>query len=256
MRDAGPASLDPEMDHEQARAVALARQAAGVIRAALGPGEQVLVAVHDIGIAGHGIEAFAPARVRFDFAHLLAQRVDVDHRIMHPHGPAEPFEMAHHACDQAVGAALRPPHAAIHFQLVDQRVDAAGLHRIAAHQQRVEAQRLAQLFIVDEARNHRIDAAPGLLLGQRGRRLEHRLEIEEGHMAQLDVALFVNRRGIFEEALVARDIGRVELRDFAEQLLFIVRIVELRPVGPGQPVERRHRHQLDILGNVVARQRP
>ena len=256
VRDARPAALDAEMHHEQGGAEALARQAARIIRAALGAGQQVLVAVHDVGIAGDGIEPFAPARMRFDLGRLLAQRVHMDHRVVQPHRAAKPFEMAHHARDQPVGSATRPPHAAIDFQLVDQRVDAAGLHRIAADQQRVEAQRLAQFLVLDIARDHRIDAAPGLLLGERRCRLKHRFEIEERHMAELDVAFLVNGFGIFEEPLVACNVGRIELGDLAEQLLFVVRIVELRPVGPGEPVERHDRHELDVFGDVVSRQCP
>ena len=164
--------------------------------------------------------------------------------------------MAHHAGDQPVGAALGPPHAAIHLQLVDQRVDARRLHRVAADQQRVEAQRLAQLLVLDEAGDHRIDAAIGLLLGERGRSLEHRFEIEEGHRAQLDVAFLVNPGGVFEEALVAFDVLGVELRDLREQLFMVVRIVEIRAVRPVEAVERLDRDQLDILRDVVARECP
>ena len=47
-------------------------------------------------------------------------------------------------------------------------------------------------------------------------------------MAEFYIAFLIDRFGIFEEALVTGDIGRVELRDFAEQLLFIVGIIELR----------------------------
>ncbi len=75
-------------------------------------------------------------------------------------------------------------------------------------------------------------------------------------MAELDVAFLVDRFGIFEEPLVAGNIGGIELGYLAEQLFLVVRIIELRAVGPGEPVEGHDRHQLDIPSDVVTGQRP
>ena len=69
--------------------------------------------------------------------------------------------------DQRVGAALGEPDAAVALQLVDQGVDRAGRHRIAADEQGVEGQRLAQLLVLHIARDDRIDRAPGLVAGER-----------------------------------------------------------------------------------------
>ena len=153
------------MDDEQAGRKALARQALGVIRAALGLAQKILVAVHDIGIAGDRVEALLEAGSGLDLGRAGAERVDAFHRVVQPDRAAQALEMGDHRRDQPVGAALRPPHAAILFQLVDQGVDRAGLHRIAADQQGVEAEGFAQLLVLDEMRHHRIDAAPGLFLG-------------------------------------------------------------------------------------------
>src|SRR3546814_10921165 len=46
--------------------------------------------------------------------------------------------LLHHAAHQRMGAAFREPDAAILFELVDQRIDRACGHRIAADQQRSE----------------------------------------------------------------------------------------------------------------------
>src|SRR3546814_13837129 len=71
-----------------------------------------------------------------------------DLRIGEAQRAAQPLEMRRHRLDEAVGAALREPDAAVLLQLVDQGVDGAGLHRIAAEQQRVEGERLAALLIL------------------------------------------------------------------------------------------------------------
>src|SRR5690606_17922793 len=169
---------------------------------------------------------------------------------------AELLEVAHHAGDETVGAPARPPHAAVLFELVDQRVDAARGQRVAANQQRVERQRLAQLVIADEAGNRLIDRPPGAVLDQHRGGPDHRGEVQERHRAQLDVAFLVDRRSVFEERVVAGDVGRIEPGDLAAQLDLVVRIIEAGPVWPAEAEERRDRHQLDVLGHVVAGQRP
>ena len=164
--------------------------------------------------------------------------------------------MAHHPCDQPVGAAARPPHAAILLELVDQRVDRRGVHRITAHQQRMEAEGFAQLGVLDIARDHRVDTPPRLLLDQGRSGLQHRLEIEERLGAKLEIAFLVHPRRIFEEAGIAGDVRRVQLGDFRVELFLVVRIFEVGAVGPVEAVERHDLHQLDIFRNVVTGERP
>jgi hypothetical protein len=91
--------------------------------------------VHDIGIGGDRIEAFAPAADGFHFVARSPCVSMCSTGSCKPQRAADPLELLDHGSDQAVGAALGPPHAAILFQLVDQRVDRAGLHRIAAYEQ-------------------------------------------------------------------------------------------------------------------------
>ena len=81
-----------------------------------------------------------------DAGGAVAQRLDLRDRIVQPQRAAEPLELRDHARDQPVGAALREPHAAVALQLVDQRIDRAGRHRIAADQQRVEADSASRSF--------------------------------------------------------------------------------------------------------------
>ena len=75
-------------------------------------------------------------------------------------------------------------------------------------------------------------------------------------MAQLDVAFLVHACAIFEEALISRDVGGIDLGNLVEQIVLVVRIIEQRPIGPLQAIEGHYGHELDILGHVVAGQRP
>jgi hypothetical protein len=71
---------------------------------------------------------------------------------------------ADHPCDQPVGAAARPPDAAVLLQLVDQRVDRRRGHRIAADEQGVEreAPRAAARPSHSSTPSNRPTATPGI----------------------------------------------------------------------------------------------
>ena len=60
-------------------------------------------------------------------------------------------------------------------------------------------------------------------------------------MAELFIAFAVHALGIFEEAVVAGDVGGIELADLALQRRFVVGVIEVRAVGPVEAVEGRHR---------------
>ena len=151
--------------------------------------------------------------------------------------------------------ALREPHAPFLLQRVDQRIDGTGLERIAAHQQRVETECLAQLRVLDIARHHRIDGAPGLIFRQVGRGFDHGPEIQEGLVSKLLIAFGEHAFGIFHEAAISVHIGRVLRRDLRQQLLVVVRIIEDGSILPHQPVKGGHRHQFHIVGDVPPAQR-
>ena len=261
VRDARPGAFQPEMHDEQARAERLAAQRFRVGLAALAGAQQVAIGMHDVGIAGDRVEILAPAALRLDrlgpFRAARFLDMDLHHRVAQADGAAQPLEMANHAGDQAVGAAARPPHAAILLQLVNQRVDGAGLHRIAADQQGVEAQRLAQLLALHVFADDRIDAAPRLLFRQRGGGLDHAFEVQERHRAQLQIAFFVTALGIFQEALVALPVARLRLPlDLVAKLLLVVGVIEIGAVGPVEAVEGMDLHQLHVLRHVVPGQLP
>ena len=244
------------MDQERAGAEPLLRQRAGLVLAALAPREQVAIGMHHVRVAGDRAEPLAPAAGGLDFAGDRADRVDPHHRIVQADGAAQPLEQPDHRRDQAVGAAARPPDPAAPLQRVDQRVNRAGGHRIAADQQGMEAERLAQLFRADVARNHRIDRAPRLLADKRRARAGHRAEIEQRHVAELHVAVAIGALGKVEEILVTGDVLGRDAGDLVAQGSLVGRVIERRAVGPGEAVERRDRQELDVVAHVPAGQRP
>ncbi len=256
VRNPRPRPLHPEMHDEQRGRKALAFQPVRRPLRTARPGEQVAIAVHQIGVARDHIRLEPRAARRHHTGRPLAQRFDLRHRIAKLQHPAQPFELAHHARDQPVGPALREPNPAIALELVDQRIDGTRRHRIAADQQGVERQRLAQLLVLHEGRNHRIDAAPRLIFGQRRCRLHHRGKVEKRDMAELFIALAINARRIVEKPAIPVDIGGIEPRDLAHQDIVVIGVIEIGAVGPVEPVKGIDGRQRHIIGQPVPGQRP
>ncbi len=256
VRNPRPIALDPEMHDEQRRRIAFAHQClAGALRTARGF-QQIAIDVHHVAIARDHVGILVPSARGRHAGRAVAHRCDVDHRVVQPQHAAEALELRDHAGNQPVGPAHREPHAAVFLQLVDQRVDRACGHRVAADQQRMERQRLAQMLVLHVRTDDRINRAPRLIFEQPGCCLDHRRKVEKGDMAELAIALFIHARRIIEELGIARHILGVELGDFGAERGFVVRIIERNPVGPIEPVERHHRHQRDVIGHVAPGQRP
>jgi hypothetical protein len=120
---------------------------------AIGPGG-VAVAHHDVGgqpLAGGQLHAGGAAVLHGDAADVGVAS----------HRHAALRQQAHEAVDQLAGAAGRPMHAETPLQRVDQAVARRHRERIAADQQRVEAEHGAQLFVAQMARHHAVDRPPG-----------------------------------------------------------------------------------------------
>ncbi len=214
--------------------------------------EQLLVGVDHIRVGRHriGVEA---ATVTRDHG-LRASSLQLDPRDLgvQLQPAAQILEQPDHPLHQRPGAAAGKPDTALALQGMDQRVDGRGLERIAAHQQRVKGQRLAQPVVLHELGHHAVHVAPGLQLGQLRRDADHAAKRQEGHGAELDVALLVHRPRIGEKALIAGHVTRVERVDLPVQLGLVVDVVEAVAVLPAQPVEGADRQQLDIVGHALA----
>src|SRR5690606_34000052 len=112
-----------------------------------------LVRSYDIAIGSHRVEVALPAAGASYAGHPVGARLDRGDGIATAQRSAQAVAVADHAGDELVGAALSEPHSAATLQLVDQRVARTGGHGLAANQERVERQRLAQLLVAHEARH-------------------------------------------------------------------------------------------------------
>ena len=190
-----------------------------------------------------------------DPGHLAGLRADRPHLVGDDHPPTQILEQSRQRGDQGVGAALGEPDAAIALQRVDQGVDRRSREGAAAHQQGVERERLAQVIVLHVAAYLVVDAAPGLQPHQRRRRAQHVAELQEGHVAQLLVALVVDRLGELQKAAVALDVRWICRGDLTIELALVVDVVEMRAVRPEQAVEGRYRQQLDVVGALAPGER-
>ena len=78
------------------------------------------------------------------------KRDPIDRRV-EPEPATEVFEQPDEPADQGAGAALGKEHAPLPFDPVDQRVDGARFQRVATDEQGVEAERLPEVLVFDEA---------------------------------------------------------------------------------------------------------
>ena len=102
----------------------------------------------------------------------------VDFRIQ-PHRPAELLELADHRLDQRAGAADREMHAPGLFDEMDHRIDCRDLQRVAADQQRFEAEHLPHLVALEIFRDQREQRLDRAELEQVGEDADHRAERPE-----------------------------------------------------------------------------
>ena len=126
------------MQHEQRRRPAFTLQRLCRTLAAFVAGQQILVSVHEIAVRGGHVAVHPPARFGPDPDDLVTARFDFGNRIAEPNSAAQPLKVRDHRRNQPVGAALGKPHAAFFFDGVDQRINGAGTHRIAADKQGVK----------------------------------------------------------------------------------------------------------------------
>ena len=78
-----------------------------------------------------------------------------------------------HGPDQCAGSADRKMHAILPFEIGDHAVDRRHLERVAADEQRVEAERHADLGVLDAGRYMLVHGAPGAQAQQVGCDLHH-----------------------------------------------------------------------------------
>ena len=218
--------------------------------------QEVSIGVHDVGVGGHDLGVEARAVFEDHAGGSAARRRDRVHRRRQADRAAEALQQPHQAADERTGAALREPNAPAPLQRVDQGVDGRGLERIAADQQRMERESLAEMLVLDEARHERIDVAVAFELHQRRRYLDHRAEIEERHGPEPDIALLQHGLREGQEPPVTRDVARRHGRDLTVELRLVVGVVEGEAIFPAEAIKGVDLHQRDIVGHAPTRRGP
>ncbi len=138
---------------------------------------------------------------------------------------------------------------------MDQGIDGGGSERVAANQQRVKRESLAQLIILNKARHLAVDAAPRLQTRQLRGGTQHIAKRQKGNGAELKIAFGEHRARVIEKALIACYVARIEFTDLRLQPRLIVVIAKHLARLPAEPVERRDRQQLNVVTHRFARQR-
>ncbi len=210
--------------------------------------------MHHVGVRRHRVGHEPAAVFQPHAAGEIAGGLDARHRCVQFQLAAHVLEQAHQAFHERAGAAAREPHAPAPFERVNEGIDRRGGERVAAHQQRMEGKRLAQLLVLHEARHHAVHALPRLQPRKLRTGLDHVAEGEEGHGAQLQVTLVEHRLRVRQKAPVAGDVLRVARMDLAVQRLLVVGVVEVAAVFPAQAVEGRDRQHLDVVAHPLAAQ--
>ena len=214
-----------------------------------------------VGPGGIGVRHHDVGRHRFAGSEHHARGPPVPHRDppdlgAEPHRAARALDQADEAAHEAAGAALGPPHAPAPLQVRDQGVEAARGERIPADQQRVEGERHAQPLVPHMARNQAVDAAQPAEAQQVGHHARHRAEGAEGNMSE---PLEADPASLFAEAhepLVPRHVAGAEPRHLGAHRRRVGRAVEGGAVREAQPVEGRQGHQLDVVREAPAAERP
>ena len=181
---------------------------------------------------------------------------NLGHASVAAHGAALPGDQADHPGDQRARAAHDVMHAPAALEERNQCVDGAGRERVSADQQRMKAERLPQPWIGNVLGDQTMDGAVPFEPDQRRSHARHVGPMVERDGAELLETHAIDLGASGHEPVVAGDIGRAEACDLGPHGVGVARIVEDGAVVEADAVERRHRHDRHVVGNLAATQRP
>ncbi|MNB83559.1 hypothetical protein D3C75_304000 [compost metagenome] len=137
---------------------------------------------------------------------------------------------------------------------MDQSVNGRGGKRIATHQQGMKRERLAQLFVLDKARDHTVDAAPGLQTSELRPGAEHIAKREKRHRTELEIALFKYFPRVGVKLTIPLHIARIKTAYLLFQPRLNIVVIKHLARLPAQAIKRRHRQQFDIILHLFSGQ--
>ena len=209
--------------------------------------------MHHVAVAGHDVEVGAPAVGSGQTHDAPVAGADPLHRAVQAQRPPQVLEETHESGDHLSRASFREEDAPVALELVDEGVDGRAGEGVSPDQERVEAEHLAQVGVLDEAGHHVVDATVGLQPHQLGGHTDHAPEVEEGHVGQLHVPLLEDLLHVAQEAVVALHVAGALAGDLLVDELEVVGVVEAVPVFPMEAIERVHRQQLHVVVHGPAR---
>ncbi len=130
---------------------------------------------------------------------------------------------------------------------MDHGVDAGGIIRIAAHQERMEGKYLPQEIVFDKLRDVSVNAFIRLQFDQIWGNLEHITHMQERLIRQFDKAFLEDRLGGLEKAQVTFPVSWIDLFDLPEGKIEVTVIIKAAPLRIENSIERRNGNKLDIV---------
>ena len=169
---------------------------------------------------------------------------------------AQTLEKRVHGLDQRVHAAAREPDTSLALQVRHDRVDRAGAKRIAADEQRVEAEDRAQVRVAKEARNEAVHTLCSIQTQQFGQELQKRRQLVEWLAREVfEGALIDVPRGRHEACVAIHGIG-IERAHLCLDLFRRAAVIEMPAIGEVDAVIRRERYQLEVSLEACTGARP
>ena len=246
------AEIPDEQAHREARAGQLARRPAfhygGIEQAAIG-GRRIGVGHHHLGR-----QRFARGEAHAGCPSVLDE--DLFHRRVAPHGVALAFDQRHQPGNQLAGAADGAVHAVFALEMADEGIERGDAERVAADEQRMEAEGDPQPRVADVARHHGVDGLVGAVADEARDGAQHRHRRRERHLAEILEGEAVDLLALDEEALVAGQVAGRQAGDLGPHGGIVAGTREGGPIGEAQPVERVEGLHGHVIGQTPAAQRP
>ena len=250
------AHLIAEIDHHQRHALLAELDQRVAIDLAMRLVDQLEIGVRVIAVRHHdiGLQRLARGECHAGGDTLATALLDVDPIDLgvELQRAAQFLELADHCSDERTGAAHREMHAPGLFDEMDHRIDGGHLQRVAADEQRFEAEHLPHLVALEIFADERKQRLHRAQLEQIGHDAEHRPEAAEIGIAEFEEAALEDRAGGLVEAFVAFKILGRELGDLGTHIHRIGVVIEEGAVIEIDAVEGQDRDDLKIAAGVGA----
>ena len=205
-----------------------------------------------IGIGHYEIGRNDAAAGQFHSRGRTPLDADALHSRVQSHGDTMALHQRAQRSGDGAGAAHREEHAVSALEVVDEPVNAGGVEGVAADQQRLDREGLAQLVVLQVGFHQTPDGAIATQPDQARDQPKHRPEFVERLGRQLGEADVEDAFGVRQQPQVAVPVVRRDAPDFSQRIVQRAAIVEVIAIGKTEAVPRRQRNQLNVIGQSLA----